>query len=77
MLIEGKFIGEKRIDDFIFNMVKINVKEIIGTPFNQGGSCQLFLAKAQMIYINSVDNTSYFTNNQKKQKVIAIKKLKP
>jgi hypothetical protein len=34
MLIESKFIGEKRIDDFIFNMVKINVKEIIGTPFN-------------------------------------------
>lgn len=34
MLASGKFIGEKNIDDFTFNMVKMNVKEMVSTPFN-------------------------------------------
>ena len=61
----AKFIGEKKIDDFIFNMVKITIKEIVNKPFGEGGSCQLFLAKAEMTFINSVDNTSYFKNEDK------------
>jgi len=43
-------------------MVKVKIKEVVARPFGEGGSCQLFLAKAEMTFINSVDNTSYFKN---------------
>lgn len=46
-------------------------------PFSEGGSCQLFIAKADISYINSTDSTCYFKNEDKKEKIIALKKLKP
>jgi len=30
----GKFVGEKKIDDFIFNMVKVVVTEYIPKPLS-------------------------------------------
>lgn len=73
----AKFAGEKRIEDYIFNTVKITVKESMSRPFSVGGSCHLFISKANISYISSVDSTSYFANEERKDRVLAMKKLKP
>lgn len=77
LLAMSKFVGEKRIDDYIFNTARINLKEVMAKPFSEGGSCHIFISKANISYISSVDSTSYFANEDKKDRILAMKKLKP
>lgn len=66
MLSTSKFAGEKKIDDYIYNTVKVTVKEVMPRPFGEGGSCHIFIAKVLLNYISSVDSTAYFQNEDKK-----------
>jgi len=36
------------------------LKEQMAKPFSEGGSCQLFIAKADITFISSLDSTAYF-----------------
>lgn len=49
--------NEKKLEDFLYNIVKIEVKEKIGgnTPLDAGGFCYIFGIKADVTYVNSSD----------------------
>jgi hypothetical protein len=42
----------------------------------EGGSCYIYAVKVNVIYVNSLDYNCYFKNEEKKEKLLAIKKLK-
>ena len=46
-------------------------------PYNEGGSCHIFIAKANFNFISSADSSIYDINDERKDKLIAVKKLKP
>ena len=59
LLAVSKFVGAKRIDDYIYNTVQVNLRETMPKPINEGGSCYIFLAKAAITFISSLDSTAY------------------
>jgi hypothetical protein len=59
LLAMSRFAGTKRIDDYVFNTVKVNIRETTPKPVNQGGSCLIFIAKASISFISSVDSSAY------------------
>lgn len=61
----------------MFNIVKVTVNEVMPKPISEGGSCHIFIAKANITFISSVDSTVYMENEPIKERLIAIKKLKP
>lgn len=77
LLAASKYAGEKKIDDYIYNTVKVKVKDVMSKPFNEGGSSNIFVAKVTLSYISSVDSTSYFENEDKNDRLLVFKKLKP
>lgn len=77
LLAQSKFSGSKKIDDYIFNTVKAVIRELVPKPVNEGGSCLIYIAKAIITFISSVDSSAYVQNEDRKERLIAIKKLKP
>jgi hypothetical protein len=57
-LLNANRQGEK-IEDFLFNIIKVEIKDRVPHPIGSGGSSYIYLVRALLTYINSVDFTSY------------------
>lgn len=74
--LQIKRLGEKKIDDFVFNMVKAEVKEKSNKPIAEGGSCHIYRAKVMMSFLNSFDYSNFKMQDEKVDKMVAIKSIK-
>jgi hypothetical protein len=45
------------VEDFVFNMAKIEIKEMLSNnrPIGEGGSSFIFAARADITFISSID----------------------
>ena len=59
--------SEKRVEDFVYNMAKIEVKEKMSNnkPIGEGGSSFIFAARAEITFISSIDLDLYPQNIEK------------
>ena len=58
-------------------MVKVQISNILKKEIGEGGSSYIYIAKAFLTFINSTDHNTYMQKDEKIEKLIAIKKLKP
>lgn len=58
-------------------MVKVKINTILPVCIGEGGSSCIYLAKVFLTFINSTDYWTYLQNDEKVERYIAIKKLKP
>lgn len=72
-----KFNGDRKIEEYTYNMVKMEVKGIYDKSVGEGGSSFIYKAKTCLNFISSSDHSCYSKEPEKLERIIAIKKLKP
>lgn len=72
-----RYMNDRRLEDFTFNTVKIEIKGMLDKPIAEGGSSNIFLAQTYLTYVNSTDHNVYHKHEEKIERLLAIKKLKP
>jgi hypothetical protein len=60
-----KYLGDRKIDDFVFNVVKPELKEKSSKPIAEGGSSYIYSAKVILNFVNSFDFTAHKAHDQK------------
>ncbi len=49
----------RKLDDYLFNFIKVEVKKKMEKPFCEGGSSYIYLATVALAYVSSHDHNSY------------------
>ncbi len=49
----------RKLEDYLFNFIKVELKKKIEKPFWEGGSSYIYLATVAMAYVSSHDHNSY------------------
>jgi serine/threonine protein kinase len=50
--------GERKIEDFVYNTVQVEIRDRMAKPIAEGGSSLVYLAKTMMTFVSSLDFAS-------------------